>query len=187
MNTNRGNSPIPVTKLVNYSPDRAIGRLSRAIALSQGQFSLILVCCNDLSLQPQIVEQVAQKFSGNIYNLQVDQSLNQLYTTIKNTVLNQEPEALMVFGLESVDAIDQLLTSTNFVRGQFGKCFSFPLVLWVNDEIIKKLVRLAPDFKSWATTIRFPRTQPLTEELAKSTQNPVEDKTIYQLTQSLGK
>lgn len=187
MNTNRGNSPIPVTKLVNYSPDRAIERLSRAIALSQGQFSLILACCNDLSLQQQIVEQVAQKFSGDIYNLQIDQSLNQLYTTIKNTVQNQDPDALMVFGLESVDAIERLLTSTNFVRGQFYQCFSFPIVLWVNDEIIKKLVRLAPDFKSWATTIRFNnRTQPL-EELAKSTQNPVDDKTIYQLAQSLGK
>jgi hypothetical protein len=29
-------------------------------------------------------------------------------------------------------------------------------VLWINDEILQKLIRLAPDFKSWAANpIRF--------------------------------
>lgn len=185
MKYNRGNPSLSVKKLTNCLYDRAIERLSRAIALSQGQFCLILVCCNDASLQKQVVEEVAHQFSGNIQHLEIDQSLNQLYTTIKKTIVKEQPDALMVFGLESVDAIDQLLTSTNFVRGQFCKCFSFPLVLWVNDEIIKKLVRLAPDFKSWATTIRFTGTENLSEELAESTQNPVNEIKIYQLAQSL--
>jgi hypothetical protein len=63
---------------------------------------------------------------------------------------------LLILGLESVQEIDHLLTSTNLVRDDFRKDFHFPLVLWVNDRILQKLTRLAPDFKTWAaTTIRF--------------------------------
>jgi hypothetical protein len=66
------------------------------------------------------------------------------------------PPALMVFGLESVVAIDQVLIATNLVRDEFRKQFPFPLVLCVNDEILQKLIRLAPDFRSWAANpIRF--------------------------------
>ena len=62
----------------------------------------------------------------------------------------------MVRGLESVVAINQLIISTNIMRDEFRKQFRFPLVLWVNDEILCKLVWLAPDFKDWAaSTIRF--------------------------------
>ena len=165
------------------SYDQALKRLSRAIALSQGQFSLILVCCNDAPLQAQVVKQVTDQFSGNIQNLAIDPSLNKLYTAIKKTIRKQEPEALMVFGLDSVYEIDRLLTSSNLVRGQFCKCFSFPLILWVNDEIIKKLVRLAPDFKNWATTIRFTMPQNSREELAPYNKRTINDIRSYQLPQ----
>jgi len=54
--------------------------------------------------------------------------------------------------------IEELLVATNFVRDEFRKQFSFPLVLWVNQEILQKMIRLAPDFKNWTTTaIRFER------------------------------
>jgi hypothetical protein len=42
------------------------------------------------------------------------------------------------------------------MRDEFRKQFQFPLVLWVNDEILRKLLLLAPDLKDWAaTTIRI--------------------------------
>jgi hypothetical protein len=50
------------------------------------------------------------------------------------------------------------------VRNEFPKQFQFPLVLWINDEVLQKLIRLAPDFKNWAANpIRFdiPKTQSL--------------------------
>lgn len=155
MNNNPGENTSLAQGSSNYTYQQALKRLMRAIALSQGQFSLILVCCNDASLKQQVAKQVVEKFSGKIENLVINQSLNTLYTTIKKTIKNPEPAAVMIFGLEFVTQIDQLLTASNLVRGQFYQCFSFPLVLWVNDEILKKLVRLAPDFKNWATTIRL--------------------------------
>ncbi|HEY9882886.1 MAG TPA: ATP-binding protein, partial [Thermosynechococcaceae cyanobacterium] len=69
----------------------------------------------------------------------------------------QPPNALMIYGLESVTAIDQVLLATNLVREELSKKFPFPLVLWINDRILAKLDRLAPDLKSWAgnTVISF--------------------------------
>jgi hypothetical protein len=63
----------------------------------------------------------------------------------------------MIYGLESVTAIDQVLLATNLVREELSKKFPFPLVLWINDRILAKLDRLAPDLKSWAgnTVISF--------------------------------
>jgi hypothetical protein len=184
MKSNRGNTPMPVEGVRIYSYDRAIERLGRAIAMSHGQFSLILLCCNDALLQEKVVKQITHQFSG-IKHLAIDSSLNKLYSTIKKTVLNQQPEALMVFGLESVEEIDKLLTSSNLIRNQFRKCFSFPLVLWVNDGIIKKLVRLAPDFKNWATTIRFTVPENPRETLTQPSHKCFNDIPEYQFAHSV--
>ncbi len=99
-----------------------------------------------------------------IQELVLHPSVNTLLTTILTAIEEPPPPALMVFGLDSVVAIDQLLTATNLVRDEFPKQFPFPLILCINDEILQKLIRLAPDFKSWATNpIRFedPKNQSL--------------------------
>lgn len=134
----------------------SLKRLDRAISLSQGQFCLILACCNSVSLRSQLVKQLPINLSGEIYQLSLQPSVKTLYTTMQQTLQNKQPDALMILGLESVVSIEQLLTATNFVRDDFRKDFAFPVILWVNDEIMQKLVRLAPDFKNWAaSTIRF--------------------------------
>lgn len=129
---------------------RSLIRLARAIAMSEGQFSLILVCCNSPSLRVQLVNQLQELSSIRIKELTLHPSVNTLFTTIYSSVKEPKPQALMVFGLESVVAIDQVLAATNLVRDEFRKQFPFPLVLWINDEILQKLTRVAPDFKSWA-------------------------------------
>ncbi|MGK7872458.1 MAG: AAA family ATPase [Xenococcaceae cyanobacterium] len=49
----------------------------------------------------------------------------------------------------------RVLNSLNQVRDEFRKHCPFPLVFWVNDEIVKKLIRSVPDFESWATLAEF--------------------------------
>ena len=135
---------------------QALNRLVRAIALSVDQFSLILVCCNSGTLQEQVARQLQAVSAVEIQSLVLHPSVKTLLTTLLTTVKKQPPQALMVFGLESVVAIDQMLVSTNLVRNELSQHFSFPLILWINDEILQKLIRTAPDFKNWATsTIRF--------------------------------
>lgn len=90
-------------------------------------------------------------------------SIKSLYTPIVASLTGKQRSALIVFGLESVKAIDQVLIATNQVRDEFRKNLAIPLVLWVTDEVLQKLTRFAPDFKSWAaTSIKFDLT---TEQL----------------------
>lgn len=134
---------------------RSLKSLERAIAMSQGQFSLILSYCNCPKLRRKLVKQLKELSSVPIRELTLHPSVNTLFTTILTTVA-EPPSALMVFGLESVVTIDELLTATNLVRDEFRKQFPFPIVLWIDDEILQKMIRLAPDFKNWAATpIRF--------------------------------
>jgi hypothetical protein len=129
---------------------RSLRRLERAITLSQGQFSLILVCCNYPLMRQQVVNELQTLFSDSIQKLNLHPSVNTLFTTILAAIEDPPPSAMIVVGLESVVAIDQLLSATNLVRDEFRKHFPFPVVLCINDEILQKLIRLAPDFKSWA-------------------------------------
>ncbi len=134
----------------------AMKRLSRAIMLAGGEFSLILACCNSVKTQQQILNSLKAFSSADIQEIMLSPAAETLYTTIINTMGDSKPEALVVKGLESVAAINQLLLSTNLMRDEFRKNCHFTLVLWVNDETLSKLVWLAPDFKNWAaSTIRF--------------------------------
>jgi len=134
----------------------ALSRLARAITHSQGDFSLILASCNSVYSQQQILKAFKKLYSIEIKELFLPASVPTLYTSVKNAIGANQPPAMMVFGLESVEAINQLILSTNLVRDEFSKQFKFPLVLWVNDEILQKLIWLAPDLKNWAgNTIRF--------------------------------
>lgn len=136
--------------------ERSLNTLARAITLSIGQFSIILARCNYANLRAEIVQQLKQRCSIDLRELYLTSSVKTLYTTIQAELGDQYPDALMVFGLEWVTAIDQVLTSTNQIREEFRKNLQFPLVLWVNDDILQKLIQLAPDFKSWAaTSIKF--------------------------------
>ncbi len=136
--------------------EQLLKSLVRAITLSQGDFSLILVHCNYTSWQPFILQQLRQQCPVEIRKLVLNHSIETLYSTIQAELRDKQPQALMIFGLELVSAVDQVLTVTNQVREEFRNKFSFPLLLWINDEVLKKLIRLAPDFASWAAPpIRF--------------------------------
>jgi hypothetical protein len=131
--------------------ERSLKTLQRAIALSQGRFSLILVRCNYTSLRERMRSQLQERSEIKIRSLFLPPETKSLYSTIEAEIAEEEIAALMVFGLESVTAIDDLLTSTNQVRDEFRKNFSFPLVLWVKDEVLQKMVKLARDFHTWAS------------------------------------
>ncbi|MEH2115751.1 hypothetical protein [Nostoc sp.] len=134
----------------------ATKRLARAMMVSGGEFSLLLACCNCVQRQEQVLNLLTEFSSADIHEVLLSPTADKLYTAITTEIGATQPDALMVRGLESVVAINQLIISTNIMRDEFRKQFRFPLVLWVNDEILSKLVWLAPDFKDWAaSTIRF--------------------------------
>ncbi len=132
--------------------DRSLRTLNRAITLSMGRkFSLILVRCNYSHLRQTILQQLREQCPPlEFRELELPHSAQKLFDIIKGEIENEQLPALMVLGLEQVSHLDNLLTATNQVRDEFRKHFQFPLVLWVTDEVQKKLLRLAPDFFTWA-------------------------------------
>jgi WD40 repeat protein len=140
-------------------------RLIRAIALSEGQFALILVRCNYERLCEQMLENI-RSITKDIYIREI--VLNPSTTSLHGTIISELsldnpavltdslPSAVMVFGIESIIDLENLLTGINQARDIYAVTFPFPVVLWLQDEVASLLSRLAPDFKSWAaTTIKF--------------------------------
>ncbi|MEC4814172.1 MAG: hypothetical protein SAK29_12990, partial [Scytonema sp. PMC 1069.18] len=151
--------------IISRENQYSLQRLIRAIALSQGQFALILVRCNYRQLQDEIL-MAFRSYSQEllIQEFCIPPSINALHSAIATEIYPNHsansthslPSALMVFGLESVISLEDLLIDFNQARDIYPEIFPFPLVLWLTDEVAALLSRLAPDFKSWAaTTIKF--------------------------------
>jgi WD40 repeat protein/tetratricopeptide (TPR) repeat protein len=154
------------TAAIANANHRSLQRLIRAIALSKGQFALILVRCNYGQLRKQVIENL-RTLTKDIYLREIELSpsttanlhntiVSELYLDVPAVATDTLPSAIMVFGLESVTSIEDLLTGLNQARDIYADTLPFPLVLWLKDDVATLLSRLAPDFKSWAaTTIKF--------------------------------
>jgi hypothetical protein len=134
---------------------RALAELIWALEMSQGQFKLMLVRCNYVTLRELQVQQLHRACSLNIREIVLEPTVKQVYSTLGDRLDGETPDALMVFGLESSIALDAVLTSLNQVRDEFRKNYPFPVVFWINDEVSVQLTRLAPDFESWASLTQF--------------------------------
>ena len=159
--------------------ESSLKALVRAITLSQGQFRLILARCNYGALRDRMVQRLRELSPVEIREIVLPKSVKTLYTTIKAALGDEVPQALMVFGLELVSDIKTVLTSSNYIREEFSQHFSFPLVLWVNDEVLKKLLRIAPDLESWATSVEFKLT---TGELLVFLQQKIDEIFVFNST-----
>ncbi|MEH1808403.1 nSTAND1 domain-containing NTPase [Nostoc sp.] len=139
----------------HVNSDRTLKQLAWAIESSVGQFKLILARCNYASLRDRLISRLREICQVEIRVLTVQQSNRTLYTAIQEEFGAEMPACVMVVGLESVQNLPVMLTSANQVREEFRKNFAFPLVFWIDDEIYKHLIQLAPDLESWATTRNF--------------------------------
>src|SRR4028119_2165725 len=111
------------------SNERSLSTLSRAINLSNGHFALILVRCNYEVCSSQMWQRLQELTGSPLRQLVLQQSIKTLFGSILATIIDEQTSALVVFGLESVTALDQVLISTNRVRDEFRKSLTFPLVL----------------------------------------------------------
>ncbi|MEH2276781.1 MAG: ribosome assembly protein 4, partial [Nostoc sp.] len=134
---------------------RSLQQLAWAIESSVGQFKLILARCNYARERDRLIQRLREICQVEIRVLAVQQSRKTLYIAIQSEFGEEIPACVMVVGLESVQNLSVMLTSANQVREEFRKNFAFPLVLWIDDEIYKQLIQLAPDLESWATTRNF--------------------------------
>ncbi|MCU0515794.1 MAG: hypothetical protein MUC60_02805 [Oscillatoria sp. Prado101] len=145
--------------------------LLRAIELSQGQFSLILVRCNYEALRESLVRQLRERCPFEIREIAIDKTVTSLSQRLLSAPCQERAQVYMVFGLESVIGLDRVLASANLMRDALPKNFPLPILLWVSDRAIKKLIRSAPDLESWSTTVEFELpTEELTDSLRQKTE-----------------
>ncbi|PZV00287.1 MAG: hypothetical protein DCF32_17750, partial [Leptolyngbya sp.] len=133
---------------------QALEELCRLLRFSQGEFELVLAVCNSTQQRQGLVQQLRQQCSVSFAEITLEPSTTTLFTTIRSAIGSPPPEALMVYGLDGVHDLQQLLTATNQIREEFRQ-FPFPLVLWLTDDGLKQLIRTAPDFYTWANAVTF--------------------------------
>ncbi|MEQ9233647.1 nSTAND1 domain-containing NTPase [Coleofasciculus sp. E2-BRE-01] len=154
--------------------DRALQSLIRVMRfVSRRRFSLVLVRCNYARLREEMLERLRRDSPVAFQVLRLAADEQRLYTKIKTEFGDRvacsegmyraacsegtyrETSALMVVGLEQVQNLPGLLSASNQMRDEFGKSFVFPVFIWVTDDVLRNIIRIAPDFYNWATLIGF--------------------------------
>lgn len=130
---------------------KALATLARSITVSQGRFALMLVRCNYTALRHRLAQQIKVTCPVQIQELTLPRSPNNLWQPLANATAHQKQRALMVYGLEDVDNLAELLANLEADQGELsGRC-QMPVVLWLTEDSLSMLVKLAPGF--YASTI----------------------------------
>ncbi|MEH1965752.1 nSTAND1 domain-containing NTPase [Nostoc sp.] len=158
--------------------ENSLQELAWAIATSQGEFSLILALCNAANLRKRLVQSLQASSDLEIREIVLDKSIKTFFQTIQDSLGFEYPQALVVSGLEAVTKLELVLSAANQVREELRKNFHFPLVLWVTDDVLHKLMRLAPDLHSWSTTVEFAIATDDLIDFIQQTANEVFDKVL---------
>jgi hypothetical protein len=138
----------------SYRHQNALRELAWGLEVNEGEFAILLARCNSLRVQAQMLRRLRQLCSIPFDEIVLDSSANALYTAICSQ-LTHPPHALSLSGFTSVSQIDRMLLGANFILGEFYRNFHFPSVWWVTDDIVGKLIRLAPDLYSRTTAVEF--------------------------------
>jgi hypothetical protein len=136
-----------------------------SIDASDGLFSLFIAVSDDNALRDEIIK----KYESDLYpkiipyqlNLAIEKpSLEEVITKLMVEDMYLQGRARAVFtvnGIEELDFMnkasgrsqqDTFLSYLQWTRENFKK-FPYPIVIWVNNSLLEKLVRKAPDFWSW--------------------------------------
>lgn len=135
--------------------DKSLRTIFRAINFSQGQLSLIFLRCNYAKLRQQIAAELRKGSSIPIREITLPEAAKSLYDHIFQELGNEAPQAVMISGLDAVNNIDSILSLSNQIREEFRKNFPFPILIWIDDQILRKIIRVAPDLENWGSIIDF--------------------------------
>ncbi|MCA6518157.1 MAG: hypothetical protein IM556_05820, partial [Pseudanabaena sp. M110S1SP2A07QC] len=134
------------------SADRhdTLKRLLRAIALSEGDFALLLARCNSIEVCDRLVAVLKAQLGTGLYDRHVTDADGVVNLVDILDEVGEGTHVISVTGLEASPHLHDILALANNAREEFRKRFKFPLVLWVTDEVDAQLRRRSPDLASWA-------------------------------------
>ncbi len=130
------------------------------IKASQGEFRLILLRCNYLALQSQILQRLEQLGDIKIVHLQAGDT--SLYRRLQTELGQAQTDAVVILGFEVLENVAEFLRNANLNRDRLAQEFPLPLIFCIDEEIYGELLRFAGDLESWGSSVDFCLT---TEEL----------------------
>lgn len=173
---------------VRSSYQSSLCELTQAIEWGQGQFSLILAHCNSPAIRQRAIEDLECCQAFPLYTVALQPEAELMFSSISCDLTQQAdtrpkhpipyhrshsiPGAIAISGFETVIHIDTLLASADTVREELRKVFHCPLIWWMNDATLVKLIRLAPNIHSWFTSVEFLSEPELREPRSPIDANP---------------
>jgi WD40 repeat protein/tetratricopeptide (TPR) repeat protein len=124
--------------------------LLRAIALSVGDFALLLARCNSIEVRDRLVADLKAQLGSGLYDRHITDADGVVNLVDILDEVGEGTQVISVTGLEASPHLHDILALANNAREEFRKRFKFPLVLWVTDEVEAELRRRSPDLASWA-------------------------------------
>jgi len=124
--------------------------LLRAIALSDGDFALLLARCNSIEVRDRLLADLKAQLGSGLYDRHVTDADGVVNLVDILDEVEEGTELISITGLEDSPHLYDILALANNAREEFRKRFKFPLVLWVTDEVEAELRRRSPDLASWA-------------------------------------
>ncbi len=160
----------------NISPaiEDALQELSLLLDIYDGTFTLLLARCNYVNLRDRAISRLGEILPTKMRQVRLEPTNKSIYHTIQNTtpaMRDGNLPAVMVTGLEANENVAVLIKGLNQIREEFRKNCLYPIVLWINDDVMKQMIKIAPDFESWTTTIEFAiASEDLIESLTSGTE-----------------
>ena len=145
--------------MIVLSPDNLdnLENLNWTLEASSGEFILTVASCNYGDLQQELIDELARTSALAVKVVRLQEEDISLFDALHRE-LSGETEAesaVMVTGWERVEHLQKVLVSANQVRESLSQNFPIPMVLWVNHEVLRTLLRSAPDLASWASNYQF--------------------------------
>ncbi|MDC0833000.1 hypothetical protein POG22_08250 [Geitlerinema sp. CS-897] len=125
------------------------------------KFAIVFARCNARALWHGVLTRLRQVPDLDLCEIYLSPSATTLYSTVsealaaRKTRSGEFPDAAIVSGLPEVRDLDGLLNNAKKIIEELAKTFPFPLVLHATDEVLQRLVRIAPDIYSRASIEEF--------------------------------
>ncbi|PZO40016.1 MAG: hypothetical protein DCF19_12555 [Pseudanabaena frigida] len=141
----------------NISPENEdlLQELSMTLDMYEGEFKLLLARCNYQDLRDRLIIRLKEIHPQPIHEIRLPRSQKDLYNYIIAQVPSETPAALSIVGLDELDDLQAALLDLNINREMFRDRCAYPIVWWISDAVHKRIIRIAPDFESWTTTLDF--------------------------------
>ncbi len=186
--------------IVEAENQKSYDGLVVTIEAVQDKMGVIFAICDSPELQLSITYQYEQELLPSIrsYRVEIPQDEPNIRLAVDQVVASEqylqsgEAAVVTVLGLEKISSFKSAVASDDDSRSSLEKFFGylqwtresfrelkFPIVIWVSNELVKKIVRQAPDFWSWRQDVfEFRHVMPsnvslLIHQFSESSQNSV--------------